>query len=111
MFIGDLKMFFMVGGSSLIASGVHHFLPPPIFITDDYSLVFFSPTSHISVLRIHSCWQSSSSLLNLHEIPLNIILSCHVVSHFHHVLYISFRVMARFAHLKSCYERLGHFRI
>ena len=86
MFIGDLKTFFMVGGSSLIASGVHHFLPPPIFITDDYSLVFFSPTGHISVLRIHSCWQSSSSFLDLHEIPLNIILSCHVVSHFHHVI-------------------------
>ena len=58
MFFGDLKTSFMVGGSSQFASGVHHFLPPPIFITDDYSLVFFSPTGHFSVFRIHFCWQS-----------------------------------------------------
>ena len=68
----------------------------PLIEVPLYSLVFFSPTDRISVLRIHSCWQSSSSLFGLHDITLNIIPSCHAVSHFH-----------RCNVIQSCYGHAG----
>ena len=80
MSISDLKASFMVGSSSQIASGVHHFLPPPIFTTDNHSLVFFIPTGSISVHRIQYCWQASSSLPDLHDSTFYLILLSHVLS-------------------------------
>ena len=82
MSIGDLNASFMVGSSSQIACWVHHFYRhQSSCTTDNHSLVFFTPTGDISVHCIHyNCWQSSSSLLDLHNITLYFILLCHVLS-------------------------------